>query len=78
MRNLQDLYFWKILQETRIIYILQRLQLVSKKKANKPRQGLVALLDSLNKQPATSERKAAKEAAVKTYRKSHPKSAERE
>ena len=48
-----------------------------KKKSNKARQGLVALLDSLNKQPATPERKAAKETAVKAYRKAHPKSAER-
>ena len=53
-------------------------QLVSKKKSDKPRQGLVALLDSLNEHPATPERKAAKEAAVKTYRKAHPKSSERE
>ena len=49
-----------------------------KRKSNKARQGLVALLDSLNKQPTTPERKAAKEAAVRAYRSAHPKSAERE
>ena len=53
-------------------------QLIAKKKADIPHQGLVALLDALNKEPATQERKAAKEALVKTYRKEPPKAGERE
>ena len=46
---------------------------ISLKKANKKRKGLVTLLDALNKLPPTPERKAAKVAAVKTYRKTNPK-----
>jgi hypothetical protein len=46
---------------------------ISLKKANKNRKGLVTLLDALNKLPPTPERKAAKVAAVKTYRKTNPK-----
>lgn len=46
---------------------------ISLKKANKKRKGLVTLLDTLNKLPPTPERKAAKVAAVKTYRKTNPK-----
>ncbi len=40
---------------------------------DKKRQGLVALLDSLNKQPPTAIRKAAKVATVKECRKQNPK-----
>ena len=46
---------------------------ISLKKANRNRKGLVTLLDALNKLPPTPERKAAKVAAVKTYRKTNPK-----
>jgi hypothetical protein len=46
---------------------------ISLKKANIKRKGLVTLLDTLNKLPPTPERKAAKVAAVKTYRKTNPK-----
>jgi hypothetical protein len=46
---------------------------ISLKKANVKRKRLVTLLDTLNKLPPTPERKAAKVAAVKTYRKTNPK-----
>ena len=57
--------------------IVKKRKLGNKKKADTPRQELVALLSSLNKQPATPERKATKETAVKAYRKKYPKAKER-
>ena len=70
MKHYLDTYFAKEMEPTERMASRTARQ----KKSSKERRGLVALLDSLNKQPPSAVRKAAKVAAVKEYRKKYPRS----
>ena len=75
MKHYLDTYFAKEMEPTG--RVAARTISRDRKKLSKERRGLVVLLDSLNKQPPTAIRKAAKVAAVKEYRKKNPKSSGR-